>query len=289
MSVALLASVLSAVAAAAVAIFLRPSGANRCRQARPVRQGRHRRRRRSPRGTGGRLGFPFPAGPTRKSHRARPVSVATSDLPTVWTPRSGENSTTPCSCWSAPSAPRTGWAKRSIPGTARVGHRRTTPPTRSVKPHHSSCRPPRGATPPHQSDLQTFYVVGSTANLVFHAEAASELWFPTSKIYVSDDGTIVSPIGLGKGAIYSVESQVVAPTPAQLQSDSSGATLPTPMEDSYLQLPHAYPRGRSTGQVDHRRRPHDLCPGRVAYRLDRHAYPLLPRYPAPAAGRRHRQ
>ncbi len=105
--------------------------------------------------------------------------------------------------------------------------------------------PATGSDAPSQSDLQTFYVVGSTANLVFHAEAASELWFPTSKIYVADDGTIVSPIGLGKGAIYSVESQVVAATPAQLQSDSSNATLPAPMEDSYLQLPHAYPRGEA--------------------------------------------
>ncbi len=80
---------------------------------------------------------------------------------------------------------------------------------------------------------------------MFHAEAASELWFPTSKIYVSDDGTIVSPIGLGKGAIYSVESQVVAPTPTQLQDDSNRATLPTALEDSYLQLPHAYPRAEA--------------------------------------------
>src|SRR6185437_8925427 len=43
-------------------------------------------------------------------------------------------------------------------------------------------------------DLQTFYVAGSTADLVFHAESASELWFPSSKVFVADDGTIVSPI-----------------------------------------------------------------------------------------------
>jgi len=102
--------------------------------------------------------------------------------------------------------------------------------------------PSAGSTAPAQSDLQTFYVVGSTANLVFHAEAANELWFPTSRIFFSNDGTIVSPIGLGKGAIYSVESEVVAPTPTQLRRDSSEATLPSVEETSYLQLPHAYPR-----------------------------------------------
>jgi transglutaminase-like putative cysteine protease len=99
-----------------------------------------------------------------------------------------------------------------------------------------------------QSDLQTFYVLNTTANLVFHAESASELWFPTTKIYLSSDGTIVSPIGLGKGAVYSVESEVVAPTPTQLRDDSHGTALGTADEKSYLQLPHAYPRVRALAQ-----------------------------------------
>ena len=119
----------------------------------------------------------------------------------------------------------------------------TNNPSHTVREASPFILPPStGSSAPAQSDLQTFYVVSSTANLVFHAEAANELWFPTSKIFVSSDGTIVSPIGLGKGAIYSVESQVVAPTPAQLQNDSSGATLPSALESTYLQLPHAYPQ-----------------------------------------------
>jgi transglutaminase-like putative cysteine protease len=93
-----------------------------------------------------------------------------------------------------------------------------------------------------QSDLQTFYVETSTANLVFHAESANELWFPSSRVFYSDDGTIVSPIGLGKGAIYSVESQVAAPTPQQLRADGDRATLSAAVTKSSLQLPHAYPR-----------------------------------------------
>ncbi len=122
----------------------------------------------------------------------------------------------------------------------------TNSPSHTVRETSPFVVPPfTGSSAPAESDLQTFYVVGSTANLVFHAEAANELWFPTSKIYVSSDGTIVSPIGLGKGAIYSVESQVVAPTATQLQDDSSRATLPSALEDSYLQLPHAYPRAEA--------------------------------------------
>ncbi len=101
-----------------------------------------------------------------------------------------------------------------------------------------------------QPDLQTFYVLNTTANLVFHAESASELWFPTSKIYLSSDGSIVSPIGMGKGAVYSVESEVVAATPADLRQSqaSPGTALGTADEKSYLQLPHAYPRVRALAQ-----------------------------------------
>jgi transglutaminase-like putative cysteine protease len=97
-----------------------------------------------------------------------------------------------------------------------------------------------GGSAASQSDLQTFYVETSTANLVFHAQSADELWFPASKVFLSDDGTIVSPIGLGKGAIYSVESQVSAPTAQQLRSDTAA-----PTDKADLQLPHAYPRVRA--------------------------------------------
>lgn len=91
-------------------------------------------------------------------------------------------------------------------------------------------------------DLQTFYVVGTTANLVFHAESASELWFPSSRVFVAEDGTIVSPIGLGAGSIYSVESEVENPTPAELRADDSAQTLPAATLQQDLQLPHPYPR-----------------------------------------------
>jgi hypothetical protein len=99
-----------------------------------------------------------------------------------------------------------------------------------------------GSNASGQTDLQTFYVVNSTANLVFHAQSATELWFPSSKVYYSADDTIVSPIGLGKGAIYSVESEVGTPTAAELRTDQGDGQLPPAVAASSLQLPHAYPR-----------------------------------------------
>ncbi len=99
-----------------------------------------------------------------------------------------------------------------------------------------------GDVPVGQSDFQTFYVSNFTADLVFHAESANELWFPTSRVYVSDDGTIVSPIGLGSGSVYTVESQVTAPTAAELRSDSIPEALPAVTQRADEELPHPYPR-----------------------------------------------
>ena len=91
------------------------------------------------------------------------------------------------------------------------------------------------------SDLQTFYVTNSSPDLVFHAESASELWFPTPSVYVRSDGTIVSPIGLGKGAIYTVASNISAVSPRQLERASLFPAVGT-LRKQYTQLPHAYPR-----------------------------------------------
>jgi hypothetical protein len=102
--------------------------------------------------------------------------------------------------------------------------------------------PAVGASLSGEPDLQTFYVAGTTADLVFHAESASELWFPSSRVFVAEDGTIVSPIGLGSGSIYSVESVVDTPAAAQLRADKSAETLPAATRQSDLQLPHPYPR-----------------------------------------------
>jgi transglutaminase-like putative cysteine protease len=97
---------------------------------------------------------------------------------------------------------------------------------------------PTGDTAVGASDLQTFYVTASSADLVLHAETASELWFPTSKVFYSNDGTIVSPIGLGPGSIYTVDSQVTAPSAEQLRDAPGGTPLPDKMAQSSVQLPH---------------------------------------------------
>jgi transglutaminase-like putative cysteine protease len=91
---------------------------------------------------------------------------------------------------------------------------------------------PQGAG---EDDLQTFYVKDATANLVFHADVAQQLWFPSSKVYFQGDGSIISPIGLGKGAIYTVDSSVSRPSAGQLQA----AGHPDP-QAQYTQLPKPY-------------------------------------------------
>ena len=101
---------------------------------------------------------------------------------------------------------------------------------------------PLGDVPFGQSDLQTFYVSSATANLVFHAESANEVWFPSGKLYVAGDGTIVSPLGLGSGSIYTVDSQVSTATPAQLRADDSSLTLAPAAQRKEEQLPRPYPR-----------------------------------------------
>ena len=94
-----------------------------------------------------------------------------------------------------------------------------------------------------QSDLQTFYVESPTANLVFHAESAGELWFPAGKVYVAADGTIVSPLGLGQRVHlhgrFAGEQRHPRPAP---RDAGSPFALPADVQQQAQQLPHAYPR-----------------------------------------------
>jgi transglutaminase-like putative cysteine protease len=108
---------------------------------------------------------------------------------------------------------------------------------------------PEAATTTDQSDLQTFFVNTAVADLVFHAESAYELWFPTPTVFYSNDGTIVSPIGVGKGAIYTVDSEVSSPTPSQLRKFSGGLGLSPGMQKLYTQLPNSYSRVKALAQT----------------------------------------
>jgi len=113
--------------------------------------------------------------------------------------------------------------------------------------HQSSAGSPFYVTRPTTSpsvgtpDLQTFYVVQSSPNLVFHADTAHQVWFPARNLFTSDGDTIVSPIGLGPGAVYTVESYVDAPTPDQLRAVSGpGAGSSADGLTIYLKQPSAY-------------------------------------------------
>jgi protein-glutamine gamma-glutamyltransferase len=99
-----------------------------------------------------------------------------------------------------------------------------------------------GAVSGGQADLQTFYVTTSTPDLVFHAETASQVWLPTSSAFYYNDGTVVSPIGLGKGTIYTVESQVTTASPAELRQDPPGLVPGDGQQHLYTELPHPYPQ-----------------------------------------------
>lgn len=107
---------------------------------------------------------------------------------------------------------------------------------------------PEGDSPVGALDLQTFYIARSSPDLVFHAESARQVWFPTSTLFYSNDGTIVSPIGLGRGAIYTVESVVSTARPDSLRDESADSPLVLAQERRYIQLPHPYPRAQALAQ-----------------------------------------
>jgi transglutaminase-like putative cysteine protease len=108
---------------------------------------------------------------------------------------------------------------------------------------------PGGDNPDGASDLQTFYLTTSGPDLVFHAESAHEVWFPADALFLSADGTVVSPIGLGKGAIYTVESEVSSPSPAALRQEGGGPALSAADRGRYTQLPHPYPRAQALART----------------------------------------
>ena len=115
-----------------------------------------------------------------------------------------------------------------------------------------------------QTDLQTFYVVQPSPNLVFHADSAHEVWFPTHDLFVSNSDSIISPIGLGPGAIYTVESYVHTPTANQLRAAAGPRPCRPRSGGAYTQLPHPYPRVQALARVGDGGEDHHLRQGRRA-------------------------
>jgi len=109
-------------------------------------------------------------------------------------------------------------------------------------------------------DLQTFYVAVDGPNLLFHAPDARQVWFPASHVYADADGTLLSPVAMGAGTVYTVESDVAQATPEQLAGAPGGPVPPALAPDLALPAPYrdvaalaaAITRGQSTtyGKVE---------------------------------------
>ena len=105
--------------------------------------------------------------------------------------------------------------------------------------------PGPAATPTTLTDLQTFYVVQSSPNLVFHADSARQVWFPARDLFVSGTDAIVSPIGLGPGAIYTVQSFVNTHSPDELRAAPGPGSDPVSVQSHNTQLPTSLPYTRA--------------------------------------------
>lgn len=108
---------------------------------------------------------------------------------------------------------------------------------------------PAGDPATGPEDLQTFSLARASANLIFHAGAAAEVWFPARTLFVGGDGTVVSPVGIGAGAVYTVESRLVEPGSAALRHDPAGPGLPPPARRRYTQLPRPYRRAAALARA----------------------------------------
>jgi transglutaminase-like putative cysteine protease len=100
------------------------------------------------------------------------------------------------------------------------------------------------AIPSGTNDIQTFYLNDVTADLVFHADDASEVWVPSSSVYFdAEDDSITSATGLGKGAIYTVESSASDFSPDVLRQ-APAVPADDPAMADYLELPPQQPYTR---------------------------------------------
>ncbi len=107
---------------------------------------------------------------------------------------------------------------------------------------------PPGPPTTASTDLQTFYVVQSSPNLVFHADTAHEVWFPTHNLFLSGHDSIVSPIALGPGAIYTVQSYVNAPSAGELRAAPGPNAVPASILGPNTAVGRPYPRVKALAE-----------------------------------------
>ena len=98
---------------------------------------------------------------------------------------------------------------------------------------------------------QTFYVETPQPNVLFAAQGASQVYFPSAGLRVDAAGSIRSPILLDEGMVYSVVSDVPVTSPSLLRA--LGARARRPDSTSYLQVPDSLPdRVRDSLAADRR-------------------------------------
>ena len=78
---------------------------------------------------------------------------------------------------------------------------------------------------------QTFYVLVSQPNVVFAAYQPRDLYFPMNRVAVDSYGSVRTPLFLEADTIYSVVSQVPAPTIAELRTSTA---MPTGLSSEVL-------------------------------------------------------
>ncbi len=176
---------------------------------------------------GGMLGFAGPLDTAIRGSLGNQVVLRVrADRPSYWIAETFDD-------WSGQS-----WTQTVPSGTIAYHELTYGPPFSVPLPDDQSA----SGTP----DIQTFYLAVPGPNLVFHAANATEVWFPTNRLYVSDDGTMRTATTLGAGSIYTVESVVSTPSAAALRSagttPNGGARLTEAEQVVDTQLPHPYPR-----------------------------------------------
>ena len=96
--------------------------------------------------------------------------------------------------------------------------------------------------------VQTYFVQRPGPNLFFSAYKADQLYLPVESAFALSDGTLRSPVELGKGTVYSVVSRAPKVTPEVLRSSrpvsESRVQLPPNFMERYTQLPDVPARVR---------------------------------------------
>jgi hypothetical protein len=178
----------------------------------------------SPSRVGGYLGFAGSLNTALRGRLGRTVVMQVrADRPTFWVGETFDR-------WHDNS-----WSSSAPPGSEAVldqGSPFQIPPARDIDASAF------GGS--ESSDLQTFYINNAVADLVFHAETARQVWFPATHLYYSRDGSIVSPVGLGHGAIYTVESDITTPAPAALQAAGDPLQADPTLVSDFTQLDGSY-------------------------------------------------